>query len=705
MTIAPLPDVLHAYPCIGQWLEVIADGNVVVFSGKVEFGQGIRTALAQLVAHELGIDVGRVTLAAVDTVRSPDEGVTSGSRSIEEAHEGLRHAAAELRAALCSRAARRLGLPVEMLAVHLGEVAAPDGRRVRYGDLFDEGVATERITGSIPLRPVDGHSAVGVSVPRVDLPAKMVGQRTFVHDIDLPGMLHGRVLRPPSIDARLVSLDDDTVRGMPGVFAVVRDGSFAGVVAQREEQAVGALARMRRLAVWDENASLPSSARYMLSEPTLDVTVRNLGQGVPAGSGIAEMHAEYSRPYLAHASIGPSCAVATQVGDGYDVWTHSQGIYHLRQELAKVLRTPRDRVRVRHVEGPGCYGANGADDAALDAALLARVVPGTPVRVQWMREDEFAWEPFGTAMTVRMAAKVGARGTIVEWTHEVWGNGHRDRAGTDAPIDVTNLLAARHLANPLTGSVAPPPPSPSSGGGRNAAPPYAFPRQHIVNHYVPRTPIRVSALRSLGAHANVFASESFMDEIAASVGADPVEHRLRYLEDPRAREVVQRAAAAARWTRRVALVEGRGIGMGFARYKDAGCYVAVVAEVEVGDDLNLTHAWACVDAGLVVNPDGLANQAEGGITQAASWTLLEEVRFNASRITSRDWATYPILRFSQAPEIHIELIDQPHEPPVGVGEAFAGPTAAAIGNALFDATGVRVRDMPFTRERLLRALT
>jgi CO/xanthine dehydrogenase Mo-binding subunit len=702
--IKTLPAILAAYPRIGDWLAPAPDGTVTVFTGKVEFGQGIRTSLAQLVAHELAIEVERVRVAPVDTVRSPDEGVTSGSRSIEEANEGLRVAAAELRAALCRRASSRLGVPMGQLEVARGRVVSGDGRSVAYAALLDDELAGERIGGSVALRPADGESALGANVQRVDLPPKVMGAPAFVQDMDLPGMLHGRVLRPPSVDADLMALDEEAVAGMPGVRSVVCDGSFIGVIAEREEQAVKALARLRRVATWREAEVLPASPRFMLDEPTLDVVVHERGSAGPAAAGSTELRAEYSRPYLAHASIAPSCAIARYDGKSVDVWSHSPGIYHLREQLTKVLGIDAGQIRVHHVEGAGCYGANGADDVVLDAALLAHAMPERPIRVQWMRDDEFAWEPFGTAMFVRLAATIDGGGRIAGWTHDVWGNGHRDRAGLDAPRNVTNLLAARHVAEPFLPSVAPAPPSPSSGGGRNAAPLYTFPRQRIVNHYVPRTPIRVSALRSLGGHANVFASESFMDEIAALLGVDPVAHRLAYLDDPRAREVIERVASRARWDRRADHVEGRGLGIGFARYKNAGCYVAVIAELELGDDLRLTEVWAAVDAGLVVNPDGLLNQAEGGITQAASWTLREEVTFDRSKITSRDWRTYPILGFEDAPELHVELVSRPDQPPVGVGEAFAGPTAAAIGNALFDATGVRLRDMPFTRERFIRAL-
>jgi nicotinate dehydrogenase subunit B len=698
-----LPEALRSYPLIRQWLTISPDGRIVVHCGKVEFGQGIRTAQAQIVAHELAVAVDAVTVEEVSTTGSPDEGVTSGSRSIEEADEGLRRAAAELRVALVRRAAIRCGVPATDLKVESGCIVLPDGQRIQYADLVDSDLASEPITGDALPRPPGAGSPMGASVPRVDLPAKVLGRPAFVGDLELPGMLHGRVCRPAGPGARLVDVDEQAVLEMPGVRAVVRDGSFLAVVAEREEQAIRALARLRRVSTWTEPSTLPSSTRFLLDEQTLDVTVAEVGE--PPGDAVQgrRLAAEYSRPYLAHASLGPSCAVATFHGDSYDVWTHSQGVYHLRGELSKVLALDVAEIRVHHLEGAGCYGANGADDAALDAVLLARAVPGTPVRVQWMRADEFGWEPFGTPMVVRLQAFVDDRGSIVDWRHDVWGHGHRDRAGSDSPRNVTNLLAARHLADAFVGSVPAPPPSPIAGSGRNAAPAYAFPSQRVVNHYVPRVPIRVSALRSLGAHANVFAIESFVDEIAAELGVDPLEHRLRYLNDPRARRVLESAAQRAGWSGRQ-VVEGRGLGIGFARYKNDGCYVAVVAEVEVGDELMLRKVWAAVDAGLVINPDGLRNQVEGGIAQAASWTLKEQVTFDHSHITSRDWETYPILRFSEAPEIDVEVIVQPRERPHGAGEAVAGPTAGAIGNAVFAATGARIRDMPITRERLIRAL-
>jgi len=716
VTALVLPPILQAYPRIGDWLSLRSDGTVSARSGKVEFGQGIRTALAQIVAHELRIEPRLVTVEDVTTGFSPDEGVTSGSRSVEDANEGLRLAAAELRVTLLEAAGARFSLPVADLDVGGGAVRLPDGTTVPYAALIDEGLAERPVTGRAALTPASSDGAIGISLPRVDLPAKVFGRPAFIQDLELPGMLHGRVCRPPSAGAGLAELDASEVEAMPGVRAVVRDGSFLALIAEREEQAVTASRRLRRSAHWDAGPPLPISPGFLVDEPTIDVVVADSGAVAPEDDPTTVVTAEYRRPYLAHASLGPSCAIAIAEGGRYRVWTHSQGVYHLRQELAKVLGASTDDVAVHHREGAGCYGANGADDAALDAALLARALPGSPIRVQWSREEEFAWEPLGTAMVVRLAATLGPDGSVRHWAHEVWGNGHRDRPGPAGATDagarrrepygprVTNLLAARDLAEPFEPSVPAPPGSRSAGSGRNADPIYAFPARRVINHYVPRTPLRVSALRSLGAHANIFAIESFIDEIAARIDADPLEHRLRYLDDPRSRDVLIRAARNAGWRSGGRLGDGRGLGIAIARYKNTGAAVAIVAEVELGDDIRLHRAWAVCDAGLVVNPDGLRNQLEGGLIQAASWTLKEEVRLGSEGVASTSWTTYPILSFSEAPALAVELIERPGEPPCGVGEAVAGPTAAAIGNAVFAASGVRLRQLPLTRERFIEAL-
>ena len=717
MSTVTIPAILRAYPRVEQWLAIGPDGSVRAMTGKVEFGQGIRTALAQIVAHELGVPVDTVTIADVTTAASPDEGVTSGSRSIEEANEGLRLAAATLRVALMHRAAQRHGVMAQEVGVANGAVVLPGGEHVPYASLLDQHLGRLAVDPAAPLLDLYPGSPLGMPVARLDLPAKVFGRPSFLQDMELPGMLHARICRPPAPGATLVSAEVAQVEALPGVRAVVRDGSFLAVVADREEHAIRALRRLRRTAHWNMGTPFPPSARFMLDEPTVDVVVADEGAEPEPGEVGDMMQAEYSRPYLAHAALGPSCAVAVTESGRYRVWTHSQGIFHLRQELAKVLNLDPNLIEVIHREGAGCYGANGADDAALDAVLLARAVPGRPVRVQWMRDDENAWEPYGTAMFVRLRAAIGADGSILHWRHDVWGNGHRDRPGPAGEVDAgarssesagsssTNLLAARHLEAPVEVSTPAPPPSKSSGSGRNANPVYYLPARRVVNHYVARTPLRVSALRSLGAHANVFAIESFMDEIADRIGADPIAYRLRHLSDDRASEVIGRVAAMAGWEGRAAGGDGIGMGVGFARYKNAGAYVAVIAEMEVDRDLHLRRVWAACDAGLVVNPDGLANQLEGGIVQAASWTLKEEVRFTPREITSRDWSSYPILTFAEVPQISVELVARPDMAPCGIGEAVAGPTSAAIANAIFAASGVRLRDMPLSRGRFIEAAT
>jgi CO/xanthine dehydrogenase Mo-binding subunit len=404
---------------------------------------------------------------------------------------------------------------------------------------------------------------------------------------------------------------------------------------------------------------------------------------------------------VAHAALAPSCALALFEDGKCSVWTHSQGIYPLRADLAKVLQLDEMRITVTHVEGAGCYGHNAADDVALDAVLLARAVPGRPVRVQWSREDEFGWEPYGSGMVVRMKGAVDAEGCIVDWSHELWSHGHSTRPG---PKDGANLLAAWHLEHPVPAPRPGNPPLPGGGSHRNAIPLYDFPNQRVVNHLVREAPLRTSSLRGLGAHANVLAIESFMDELAHRAGADPIEFRLRHLKDTRARAVIEAVAEKAGWRSRERGDGTRGRGVAFARYKNLACYVAVIVEVEAGDELQVKRAWAAIDAGQAINPDGIINQTEGGIIQTVSWTLKEQIRFDRERVQTQTWDDYPILTFPEAPAVEVVLIDRPEEPPLGAGEGAQGPTAGAIGNAIYNALGVRLRDMPFTRDRLIAAL-
>ena len=697
-----LPPTLAANPRLDRWVTINADGTVTVRTGKVEIGQGIVSAMAQVAAEELDVAYSRIRMMPVDTALSPNEGSTSGSRSVEEGGGALRQACAEVRDLLLQAAARKLDASLESLTVEDGAVRARSGGAVTYWQLAPEVSLAREATGQVRPKPADELKMVGKTLPRLDLPAKISGA-AFIQDLEFPGMLHGRVVRPPSYRARLVALDDASVRAMPGVQTVVREGSFVGVVAGREEQAIGAMKALARAAQWEERESLPDEGAihdFLQAQPAEDEVLAEKITGSVVKQ--ASLEATYTRPYLAHASIAPSCSVAWWRDGRLEVWSHSQAIFGLRDELAKILKLPADRVIARHADGAGCYGHNGADDVALDAALLARAAEGRPVRVQWMREDEFAWEPFGPAMVVKLCGALDIAGGVAVWREEIWGNRHLTRPGRHPN---PGLLAAWHLEQGFEPPPAVDMPLAMGGGSqRNAVPYYDFPDARVVNHAVTPMPLRVSTLRALGAHLNVFAIESFMDELAHAAGADPVEFRLRHLADDRARAVVRAAADRAGW-RTGAKGDGtRGRGIGFARYKNIGDYVAVIAEVAVEESVRVTRVVAAVDCGRVVNPDGVINQAEGGIIQAVSWTLKEQVRFDRTRITTRNWEDYPILTFDEVPEIEVVLADRPEQPWLGVGEGMMGPTAAAVANAVFNAMGVRVRDMPLTRGRVVAAI-
>ena len=694
-----LPGSLHVNRRLGQWLRFLPEGLVEVRSGKVELGQGIATALAQIVADELDVSLARVRMIPARTATSPDEAVTSGSLSVQESGTALRYACAEARALYLEAAAARLGKPVAALQVIDGEIVALGGAHTSYWALADDALLDRPATASVA--PKSTHRVVGTPVMRLDIPDKAFGRPRFVHDLDLPGMLHGRVLRPPSPAAVLLSVDDSKARALEGVVAIVRDGSFVGVIAEREETAVKALERLRAGAAWTERETLPDDsalADWLRAQPVETKVVDERAPGSPAAAA-RTLRARYSRPYLAHASIGPSCALAQWSGDALHVWCHSQGVYNLRADLAVALSVPAERIVVAHVEGAGCYGHNGADDVALDAALLARAAGGRPVRLLWTRADELAWAPFGPAMAVGIEADLDAAGEVLAWRHELWSNGHSTRPGR-APTPT--LLAATHLERPFERLLAINPPLPAGGADRNSVPLYDFPARRIVNHRLLAMPLRTSALRSLGAFANVFAIESFVDELSRARDEDPMAWRLRHLSDPRARAVIEAAARRAgwsQWQRR----EAWGHGIGFAKYKNLGAYCAVVAEIEAEREIRVRRLVAAVDVGLVINPDGVANQIEGGAIQATSWTLKEAVRFDRTRVTSAAWEDYPILKFSEVPAVEVEIVSRPDAAWVGAGEAAQGPTAAAIANAVCDALGVRVRDLPLTPERIAAA--
>jgi CO/xanthine dehydrogenase Mo-binding subunit len=700
-TSRKLPGSLETNRSLDQWLTINADGTVTVRPGKVEIGQGILTALVQIVAEELDIAVERIRLVAAATTLSPNEGITSGSRSIQESGIALRFAAAEARELLIARAAAKLGASVEQLSVRDGVVTSRAGGSVSYWELTDESLLKREATAEAPPKTAAEYELVGRTIPRIDIPPKVLGAPVYVHDLDLPGMVHGRVVRPPRDGMRLTTGNFAEVEEMPGVLKVVRDGDFLGVIATREEQAIRASRRLARVAQWEGGSALPGpDPRYLLECPTEDEVISEKVEGA-LDNGLRTLKSEYSRGHIAHASLGPSCGVA-QFKDGrYTVWTHSQGIFPLRGDLSNTLKVPETKIEIAHMEGAGCYGHNGADDVACDAVLLARALSGPPVRVQWMRSDEFAWEPYGSAMVVRTEAALGANGRIASWNLDLWSHAHSTRPTGKGGV---NLRAAWSLAEPVEAARPGNPPLPAGGSHRNAIPIYDFPRQRITNHLARSAPMRTSALRSLGAHVNVFAIESFMDELAAEAQADPVEFRLRHLKDARGRAVVERVAELAGWRSHEEGNGERGRGIGFARYKNLGCYVAVIAEVQVAETVQVPRAWCAVDVGQVISFDGVVNQVEGGIVQTISWTLKERVAYDPDGVTSLNWNSYPILTFAEVPELQVAVIDRPELPPLGAGEGTQGPTAAAIGNAIYNAMKVRLRDMPFTRDRLIAAL-
>ena len=697
-----LPGSLKTAPMLDAWIRIEANGAITVFTGKAELGQGIKTALIQVASEELVVDPRGITLVTADTGRTPNEGYTAGSQSMQDSATAIMHASAQVRAILVTLASQRLGVPPAQLTVHLGVIRSDDGRSITYGQLVTGETLHVNATPGSPLRDPKTRGVIGKSMQRVDIPAKVTGRAIYVQDLRLPGMVHARVVRPPSYGAKLVSVDDSRVTKLTGVLRVVRNGSFLAVIAEREYQAVAAMRELAKSVKWDERPTLPQPAdlyTHFQRLPREDYV--DLGGAAEGALGAGALTATYRRPYQMHGSIGPSCAVGLVQDGVVTVYSHTQGVYPLRAAIAEMLRTPPERVRVIHMEGSGCYGHNGADDAGADAALLATAFPSRPVRVQWMREDEHAWEPYGSVMISTARARLDGQ-TVSDWQYEVWSSTHLTR-----PPPAGHLAPAWHIETPFTPPHPKPLPLPAGGGNRNALPGYTFRNARVIHHFVPTSPLRVSALRALGAYHNVFALESFMDELALAAKADPLDFRLRHLEDPRGRDVISACAERFGWSQ-FRKTRGRGRGFGYARYKNLAAYCAVAVEVEVDREsgsIRPIRAVAAIDSGEAVNPDGIRNQTEGGIIQSISWTLYESVSFDTTRVTSRDWSTYPILRFSNVPEtIDVHIITRPGTPFLGTGEAAQGPTSAALANAVADATGVRIRDLPLSRARVKAAV-
>ena len=682
-----------------KWLRFQPDRTLRLAVGKVELGQGNVTALAQIAAEELDVSLACIAVLSGDTQDAPDEGQTTSSQSIEVSGRSVRLVTAELRARVLDRLAQRLNCAPEEIAVEDGAFLladAPTGHD--YWNFVQPDDFVADITGTATPKPPSAYRVVGQPVPRRDLPGKSSGAG-FIHDLVRPDMLHARILRQPNRGATLASFDEAPVRrAAGGDFQVVRVGNFVAFVGANETVVQRAAAAAPAHAVWDKVRALTpdmAEAAWLVGQPSND---RVLYADQPPPANVVE--ASYSRPYVAHAAMAPSCALAEYRDGQLSVWSHTQGPYPLRDSLANVLGMPADRITVRHAHGAGCYGHNGADDVAVDAAVIAREVPGHCIRVQWRREEEFGFEPFGTAMHVTVRAALDEAGKPLDWTAEIWAATHVQR-----PSSGGNMLTHEALPTPPPDPRPTDPPEANGGGGtRNALPAYDFPVKRIVHHLVRQPPVRTSALRGLGALPNVFALECFIDELAERAGIDPVQYRLSLLSDPRARRLIENVADRSGWADRGPAGSGRGLGMGWARYKNKAAYAAVAVEVEVDREVQVRRVWCAADAGLVINPDGGKNQLDGGIVQAISMTLKEQVKLDATGVASLDWASYPILKFSEVPEIATEIIHAPDLPTLGMGECTFGPTAAAIGNAVAHALGVRIRDMPLTRDRIAAAL-
>jgi CO/xanthine dehydrogenase Mo-binding subunit len=689
---------------LDSWLIIQHDGSVTVLSGKVELGTGVSTSLRQIVAEELDCAFEKINWVQGDTANTVDQAPTFGSQTIKRGGSQLRQAAAEARTTLLSLASARLGIPVERLYVDQGTIKAQENssKVVSYGELLGGQSFSKEVSGKIKPKSPDSYKIVGRPVARVDIPPKITGEHIYMQNFRLPGMLHGRTVRPSAVGAKLLNVDESSIKDIPGVVKIVRKENFLGVVCEREDQAIHAARSLK--ATWQDASPHPAMNDLysaLRKIPSVDKAAANTGD-IENGflTAAKTLTATYEWPYQLHASIGPSCAVADVRSGAATIWSGTQGSHQLRPTIAQLLGIASQDVRVIFTEASGCYGHNGSDDAAADAAILSQAV-GKPVRVQWMRYDEHVWEPLGPAMLMEMRGGLDAQGNVVAWDYQVWTPTHSSR-----PNGSAGSLLAGSLAGMAGGTPN------QSGADRNANHTYDFKNNRVMVHWLNSSPLRASALRGLGSPQNTFANESFMDELAAAAGVDPLEFRLRYLTDPRGRAVLETVAKRAEWAPRsarqthaqpTASMTGRGIG--FVQYDRTEAYVAAVAEVEVnaGGEVLVKRVVVAHDCGLIINPDGLRNQIEGNVIQATSRTLKEEVKFDRAIVRTVDWTLYPILKFAEVPEVIIELIDRPDQPAVGAGEATNSAIPAAIANAIFDATGARLRQVPFTPDRVKAA--
>ncbi|MBL7698629.1 MAG: xanthine dehydrogenase family protein molybdopterin-binding subunit [Chitinophagaceae bacterium] len=683
-----LPQSIRRYPDINAWIEVLANGKVRVFTGKAELGQGIRTAIAQVAAEELELSMENVEVVLADTLRTPNEGYTVGSGSIEQSAMAVRYASAAAKMKLLELASDKLKVPVDELVTTNGKVYTKNGRNpITFSEILDGKQISGQVKEPVKLKAKSEYRLSGKPVPREDIGWMVRAHQNYLHDLRFPGMVHARVVRPPVYGAKLKTFDAGYVKKkVPGVLKTVNDGNFLAVIATDEYEAMRAQKVLGQSATWTEAAKVPATEKdlkeYILKLPVETDRVQEKGK---ITSEEFTHTATYFKPYIMHGSTGPSCSVAIWHNEKLHIWSHSQGIYPLREAIAQMLQMPADKIEITGVPGSGCYGHNGADDVAAEAAIIAMAYPGKHVRLQWSREEEHGWEPYGSAMVVKVGATLDATGKILYWKYDLWSDSHSSRPGGRAE----NLLPARYIKKMFTSSSK----GYIGGATRNSEPYYSIPNQQVNANFF-RGPLRVSALRSLGAYGNIFALESFMDELADNAKKDPFDFRLMHLTDQRAKDVVQKLGEMVS---NVKPGDGEGLGIAFSRYKNSASYCTVAALVHVdttAKTLRLKKMWSAIDAGEVINTDGLKNQTEGGMIQAASWTLKEHVKFDGTNISSTDWGTYPILRFSETPEVEVEIIPRQNEEVMGAGEAAQGPAGAAIVNAIFRACGKRIRDLP-----------
>ena len=675
---------------IDSWLLIREDGRVTIMTGKMELGQGITTAIAQVAAEELSMDMSLIDVHLAETGYTPDEGYTAGSMSIQTSAMSVRKAAASAREYLLELASQEMSIAKNALHLADGHIIGA-GKSIALYTVLKGKYFEAKISSEASLHAMSRRKIVGQSIARMDIKDMVTGKPHFIHDLRFPNMVHARIVRPPAQAARLTAIDTQAISKLSGLAKLIRIGSLVGVVAEDEYQAIKLSRAVSSHLTWDYQKALPINTllvdhiKTLPTDTETDKKSDGWSDNVIANSPVRH-HAAYFKPYIMHAANEPSCAIARYADGKLWVWTHSQGVYPLRGALTGLLGLREEQIHVKGVPGSGCYGHNGADDVAAEAALLAMEFPDRHVRLQWMREEENAWEPYGTAMVMEVEAGLDREGRIKGWKYDLWSDDHGVRPGGDAD----NLMPAWYIEKGHGQAKS----GFRGGATRNSEPYYTIPQLHLQSHIF-RGPLRRSSLRGLGAYGNVFAIEAFMDELAEKAGIDPIQFRINHLRDERASYCLE---VLAKQIKRAPKQEAdEGIGIAFARYKNAAAYCAVAAQVRVDGQtgkVEVQKLWAAVDAGEVINPDGLKNQIEGGMVQSVSWGLMEEVMFDDTQVTNLDWSTYPILRFQEAPAIHIDVIDRPQEEPLGAGEAAQGPATAALVNAVYQATGTRVRQLP-----------